>query len=271
MNKLEFENIKNKLKDYKFNSLEYRDYDEVENYNIAVDNENVLIVVGYNEEHGIKEFHWAANNWSEVATIIQKEAVPILVTFIPEPWKEDYIKLGFKEYAIYREYWIEDIQRVSKEKYSYSVINESEITAASQVTIECRGQSRGFQGETPEWIEAWINGSEDGLVSAKDSTILVYRENDEVLGVVCLAIYGHGSEKGPILWVRELAVAPKSQGQGIGRKLLNQALTYGIDHGAKRGFLMADECNFNAKKLYEDIGFIPSVDEVQIDMIYEGK
>ena len=86
-----------------------------------------------------------------------------------------------------------------------------------------------------------------------------------------MAIYGHGSEKGSILWVRELAVSPKSQGQGIGRKLLKQALTYGIDHGAKRSFLMADECNFNAKKLYEDIGFIPSLDEVQIDMIYKGK
>ncbi len=271
MQQLEFKDVKNKLKNFKFNSLEYYGYEQVENYEIAINTENVIIAIGYNKEYEIKEFHWAANNWPDITEIVQSESESVLVTFIPEEWKERFIKAGFKEYAVYREYWIEDIQKSNFQVCSYSVLNESEICAASKVTRSCQGQSRGFHGESPEWVESWMNGTEDGLSNATDSTILASRENNEVNGIVCVAIYGHERKNGPILWIREIAVRPEEQGQGIGRKLLEQALSYGIEHGAKRAFLMADECNMNAKQLYQDIGFTPSVDEVQIDMVYEGR
>lgn len=271
MKEIDFNEIKNRLKSFQYNSLEYCEYEQVQYYEVEVDNETVIIVKGYNKEQGIKEIHWAADTSLQIVKFIEMSNEPVLVTFVPEEWKDSFINSGFKEYAVYREYWIEDIRSANFEACSYALIETEEINSASSVTLECCGQSRGFRGESPEWIESWINGTECGLENAKDFTILVHCNNNEVNGIVCVAIYGHESLKGPILWVREVAVIPKMQGHGIGRKLLEQALSYGSEHGAKRAFLMADECNSNAKRLYEDIGFIPSRDEVQIDMIYAGK
>ncbi len=269
MKQIEFENIKEKLKNYRFNSMEYYDYGQLKNYEVDINSEDLFIAVGYDEDNEIKAFHWAANNWTDLVEAIKGESEPILITFIPEEWKNSFRNNGLKEYAIFREYWISGISNVHQENCEYSLINNVEIEVAAKVTMDCKGQSRGFHGESPEWVKSWIDGTEGGLVNAKDSTILVHRENDEAVGIVCIAVYGHESEKGAILWVRELAVTPSSQGKGIGRSLLKQALTYGVEHGAKRAFLMADECNYNEKKLYENIGFLPSEDEVQIDMIYE--
>lgn len=271
MNKNEFKNIKEQLQNYKFNSMEYYDFEQLKSYDVNILNDDLLIVVGYNAENEIKEYHWAANNYTDLVEVIKCEREPILITFVPEAWKEKLICCRLQEYALYREYWINDISKVHKDIYEYLLINEMEIKAAAQVTMECKGQSRGFHGESQEWVRSWIDGTGGGLVNAKEMSILVHRENDEVVGIVCVALYGHGSEQGAILWVRELAVTPRYQGKGIGRRLLNQALSYGVSHGAKRAFLMADECNYNAKKLYESIGFVPSEDEVQIDMVYEGK
>lgn len=39
---------------------------------------------------------------------------------------------------------------------------------------------------------------------------------------------------------------PEFQGKVIARKLIGQAFSYGRMHGAKKDFLMADECNVNA-------------------------
>lgn len=271
MNQNEFENIKEKLKNYRFNSMEYYDYDQLKNYEVNINSEDLFIAVGYDEDNEIKAFHWAANNWTDLVKMVKKEKEQILLTFVPEEWKDNIISAGLKEHAIFREYWISDISKVHQEKSEYSLIENLEIESAAQVTMDCKGQSRGFHGESSDWIKAWIDGTEGGLVKAKDSTILVHRENKNVVGIVCVAVYGHDSEKGAILWVRELAVTPRVQGKGIGKSLLKQALSYGAEHGAKRAFLMADECNFNAKRLYENIGFVPSDDEVQIDMIYESK
>jgi ribosomal protein S18 acetylase RimI-like enzyme len=83
---------------------------------------------------------------------------------------------------------------------------------------------------------------------------------------VCTATYAHDSQKGPIAWIREVAVRPEYQRMGIGRKLVTQALSYGKENGAVRGFLQADECNIYAIHLYESLGFVSNKHEVQIDM-----
>ena len=51
-----------------------------------------------------------------------------------------------------------------------------------------------------------------------------------------------------------IVVNASSQNQGIGRKLLSQALYYGQQKGAKRAFLMADDLNQNALHLYQKMG-----------------
>ncbi len=83
-----------------------------------------------------------------------------------------------------------------------------------------------------------------------------------------MGIYGDESKKGPVLWLREIAVLPQEQGKGIGRKLILQSLGYGKERGAKRAFLMADDCNTNAIGLYKSVGFVPSED-AEINMVSE--
>jgi ribosomal protein S18 acetylase RimI-like enzyme len=63
---------------------------------------------------------------------------------------------------------------------------------------------------------------------------------------------------------------PEFQGRGCGKALLQSALAYGLEHGAKRAFLMADDCNTGAIALYRRMGFEPNMSEAQIDLIYEA-
>jgi ribosomal protein S18 acetylase RimI-like enzyme len=109
-----------------------------------------------------------------------------------------------------------------------------------------------------------------GACGSRDYTILACREDGQPVGVVCVALYGDKSAKGPIVWIREIAVMPEYQGRGCGKALLQSALAYGIKHGAKRAFLMADDCNTGAIALYRRMGFEPNMSEAQIDLIYEA-
>ena len=48
---------------------------------------------------------------------------------------------------------------------------------------------------------------------------------------------------------------------------MGHAFAYGLKHGAKKSFLMADECNDKALYLYKSMGFKAITDEEPIDMI----
>lgn len=84
---------------------------------------------------------------------------------------------------------------------------------------------------------------------------------------MCVATYDYQSEKGPIVWIREIAVNPRFQNKGIGRRLIIKALSYGKKYRATRAFLAADENNVSAIHLYTSIGFLPGDNESQIDML----
>lgn len=73
--------------------------------------------------------------------------------------------------------------------------------------------------------------------------------------------------KGPVLWIREIDVMPSYRGRGYGKRLLEQALAYGISKGMKRGFLHCDVENKNAISLYNQFGFFSKPGRGQINMI----
>lgn len=128
------------------------------------------------------------------------------------------------------------------------------------VTCAVRNQSRGFHGETREWIEKWVKGEDPDAKAGdtRDCTVLVHRNGKIVTGVACIGIYD--TSKGTCLWVREIAVLPEEQGKGIGKKLLLQSFGYGLERGATIAFLMANDCNTNAVGLYKKVGFVPAHD-----------
>lgn len=82
----------------------------------------------------------------------------------------------------------------------------------------------------------------------------------------CVGLYGFESEKGTVLWIREIAVRPQYQKKGIGRLLLEHAILWGQENNAKRSFLACDAENYNAIRLYESFGYRKEDERGQINM-----
>ena len=268
MREKEFNKIKSKLDSFKFTSMEYMDYEDVSGYEIEVENENIIMIYGYNREAKINEYHWAT---SKVEYLIEylKEKKDFLITFIPNEWVPNLEKVGFVICNAWHDYFMNNLDEI-KCLGGYDFLTSNRCEEASKVTMMCKNQSRGFTGQTVKWMEEWINNTELSGVGTgtRNNAILIERNSDDqIIGIICVATYAHESEKGPIVWIREVAVNPSYQNKGIGRKLVLQALSYGKKYNATRAFLAADECNLSGIHLYTSIGFIPSDEESQIDML----
>ncbi|RDY27824.1 GNAT family N-acetyltransferase [Romboutsia weinsteinii] len=263
-----YEGIKSRIKNYKFNSLIHTDYEEILDYEVILDTEKCVLLYGYNKEMKLYEFSFAADEPKVVLDEINRSNKAGLITFIPNEWVCKFKENGFDIFAIWNDYFNQDISKyIVDDKIEKLSIDECK--QASDITLSCRGQSRGFAGQSEEWIYRWINGIEPtaNMFNSRDSSILVHRENNTICGIVCIAIYGDNRQSGSTLWIREIAVSPEYQNRGIGKKLLNQALLYGVKNGAKKSYLMADECNNNAIHLYRKMGFYSDKIEHEITMI----
>lgn len=264
-----FINIKEQLKNYKYNSLYFTEYDDIQNYEVISNNEQLILMYGYNKDVKLYEFHWATENMNILLEEINKSNKKGLITFIPPEWINEFINNHFEMYAVWNDYFNNDISKSFEDIEPIEMLKACNCKDASEVTLSCVYQSRGFTGQTEMWMRQWIEGSETNAaaIGSKDSAVLIHRENNHIVGIACIAIYGHESEKGATLWIREIAVRPEYQGRGIAKKLLTQALFYGASRGAKRSFLMADELNKNAIGLYESLGFVANKNEAENNMI----
>ena len=212
--------------------------------------------------HDIEE-KLKSSSLTEVLAENKQADYPLVITGIPQNWHEQFKTQGFDEYAVFQDYWIDSLTSPGKEYSDYEFLHSDDCHIASEISISCRGCSRGFEGEPPEWFSEWLQG-EDWL---KDTAVLLHKSNNRIAGISCAATYAHDSEKGTVVWVRMMAVHPDFHGQGIGTKLLMQTLQYGFEHGAKRAFLHVDTENTHAIKMYLKAGFQPRADEMQVDMI----
>ncbi|HML46276.1 MAG TPA: GNAT family N-acetyltransferase [Clostridia bacterium] len=271
MRKSEFVSTKELLPSFKHTSLDHVVYESVEQYQTLQNDPHAIFLYGENKEAEVHEIHFAVNDVQLLIDQIKSLPSTTLVTMIPPEHKSTFIRQGFAIYGELQDYWIDPLGAQMADISDICFLEKREYAVASEVTKSVKGQSREFHGESEEWVEAWVNGEEPNAkdCGSTDCNVIVHRNHGAVVGVVCVAIYGHHSSKGAVLWIREIAVRPEAQGRGIGRKLLDQALRYGISKGAKRAFLMADNCNHNAIKLYTDAGFVGKYDGAQVDMIYE--
>lgn len=263
-----FNNIKEKADKFKHNSLEYLDYEDIKDYEVICDNNQLLALLGFKNKFNMYEVHWATNEANLLIDCIKQLNKEIFISFVPNQWLNLLKISNFKEYGVLRDYWMNSLDSIPNcEKYIK--LTDDKCEEASNVTLSCKEQSREFFGETTEWFKEWINSNDSTDSDYKDCAVLVHNEVNCIAGIVCVATYGHDSQKGTVAWIRELAVNHKFQGKGVGRKLLLQALNYGKEHGAVRAFLMADDCNANAINLYKSVGFIPNEEIGQIDMVYK--
>lgn len=264
----EFHEILRERDIFKYSSMNYLEYKDVESYEIVLENENIILLYGFNYEAKTYEYHWATNKVEYLIKYLHDKK-DFLITFIPHQWIYNLEKEGFIIRNAWHDYFMNNLDNI-KICDEYEFLTVDYCDEASQITQMCKNQSRVFTGQTTEWMKDWISNKkvlEDNDDVRNKAAIIERNANDKIVGILCVATYGYQSEKGPIVWIREIAVDPSFQNRGIGRRLILKALSYGKKHNATRAFLAADEQNVSAIHLYKSIGFSPSDNESQIDML----
>src|ERR1700733_14377693 len=93
-------------------------------------------------------------------------------------------------------------------------------------------------------------GNPQQTIIDKGGRILMVSANGEAVGCVALI-----PMEGGVYELSKMAVSPQLRGMGIGRKLLQHAVTQARRMGAKSLFLASNARLENAVHLYESIGF----------------
>lgn len=264
------ENINNSIdKKYKYTSLEYIDEDDIKDAKLIYQDETSILL--YKELDETIQLFWATDSKEGFMTglnsleiLIAENRISgkkIYIKFIPEEFISCLEKKDFRVIAEFVDFWNRDIETISIDQYDTSNIRrlkEDEYSVAGQVTRNCIGYSREFTGEDDEWIKEWNE--------ADNSCIFVAEMEGKIAGVCCVNLYGFESDKGTVLWIREVAVDPQYQGEGIGRSLLTYAIKWGKQNGAKRSFLACDVENHRGINLYESLGYVRAEGRGEIRM-----
>lgn len=264
-----YDKIKKQAEAFRYRSLDYVNYESIKDYAVVYEDETLILLYGYSVEDQYHQYHWACHEVNHLIEAMPQESADVLITFVPREWVDSLKDAGFEMYAVWQEYFADTLQEVERIE-TVDHIQPHEYDRVSEVTLACRGQSRGFSGQSTKWVKEWVEGMVPALPTyAANSTILVKRIGEQIIGAICIATYAHDSEKGAILWIREVAVHPDHQRKGIARELIGEAYQYGVSVGAQRAFLMADACNDHAIHLYESMGFRGNAEEVEITMLKE--
>lgn len=237
-----YNNIQKKASMFKYTSLTYLDYDDCNNSDILFDEQDLVVLLDQSKSPG--QIHFATNDFELLISLLSQLDKDLQINFVPHEYKEKLEDIGFIPWAEYIDYFNYNLSETTIGNKDYNDIiflQQNECQLASSVSKSCANQSRGFTGETSEWFFDWI----------RENDVIIVRQNNSIAGFCCVSIYNEGT----ILWVREIAVTPVFQGTGLGKKLMEQAICYGINKGAVKAFLAADVLNQNAIKLYTKYDF----------------
>jgi GNAT superfamily N-acetyltransferase len=243
---------------FRHGSVRYTDFDRVREVFLLACSEEGVFFTGFNEAGGKQTLFWGANRIEPLQRWVSQIEGGCLVAFIPPEWRATLAESGLQEFAEYQEFWAWDLTGPDCDP---ATVEAKDYPRAQEITLKCRGQSRGFAGETLEWIQAWAENC-SGEDSVEETGLLGEYAGGTLAGIACVGLYGDPKT----LWLREIAVDPERQGQGAGRRLVEKAYAWGRRKGAARAFLMADILNDAAVHIYEKMGFEPGKD-TQIDMI----
>lgn len=228
------------------NGMAYADADELAQYRTLRDDAHALVLLG--QRQGEHHIHWAAGSAQALLEATQG-LHPLRVAFVPEAWLPALQAAGFVITAEFVDFFhagLKDWQCEGREVEAMRFLPPEQAQAAHEVSLACRLQSRGFEGEPASFFAQWETEQENGR------TLAAYK-GDTLVGYCCVGTYGEQDRR--TLWLREIAVHPHHQGKGHGKRLAQQALGYGLAHGCAKAFLAADVLNRNAIGLYHSLGF----------------
>lgn len=231
-----------------YTSLMYYSEEAIKDYQLLVDTEDLVLL--RKENH----IHWYAKSKEDLVLAL-KTFKDIEVHFIPNDWVSFMRINGYHIIADYREF----IADLRSSECPISQLKEEEIDRALEIAKACENLSRGYSGHQYDFYKEWLEGTETNLkaTNLKASSILKY--GDQIVGTLAVAVYDQ------TLWIRDIAVHPEFQHQGIGTKLMEMAFAYGNQHQAKKSFLMADKNNRPGLKLYRKFAFKAN-DDSEIQM-----
>lgn len=258
--------IINKANQYKHSSMRYIQEEDLYESNILVNNDSILII-GTIEKDTMK-IDWATNNpilFIETMRPLEKDIVSntnikhLSIEFIPEEIIELFEQDNYVIKSEWMDYWKPTLEyNVIPHNLVIRPIEEKEYVIGSYITKSCKGFSRGYNGEEIEWFKEWKDN--------EFSEIFVAEQNNQIVGVCAVNLYGFDSEKGTVLWLREVAVHPEFHSQKIGLYLINHAFDWGVKNGAQRSFLACDRDNTKAIRLYEYLGYRSKHNRGQINI-----
>ncbi len=201
--------------------------------------------------------HWYANSASALLLAIQRavrdanlKAVTLQIEFVPPDFELEMLNAGWRHAGEFVEAEIEDLQAAHKLPtlhFPVRTMLANEIMVAARITEACRGQTRGYYGEHPEWIERFAADPNQKVWMAVDGS--------RPVGVMFAGLFGFDHPRGPVCWIRDMAVLPSFQNRGVGQEMLLTALHWGLQNSAKRATLAVDVQNDKAIHLYQSAGF----------------
>lgn len=192
-----------KMKSYKYNSLMYVELEDIHinlNEDLIIEQTEAIII---------------CNAVQNEYKILWGECSRMYIEFVEPEFISSLEKIGFSIVSQFVDYWKAPLLEMDNHADNLVVIRNSrpeDYSKISLLTKSCEGFSRGLHGEDIEFIKEWNE--------EKHSCVLVAELDGAAVGVSFVNMYGFGTEKGPVLWIRELAVEPKSQNRGIGHFIL---------------------------------------------------
>lgn len=96
------------------------------------------------------------------------------------------------------------------------------------------------------------------LTQPEMGRIFCAREGDQVLGMVSLLFTISTAEGGRAAWLEDMVIHPAQRNAGLGRRLIEAALTAAQTLGCTRVTLLTDGINTSAMRFYERAGFVRS-------------
>lgn len=234
--------MKNRAEAFRHQSFSYYEFEDLQDAEKLRDDEQLILLSSAGK--GSRQLLWAAADPDVIVQAARELDEAVALSFVPDGFIAALTAAGFSIYAEYDDYFNEDIAATctgfglneSSKVYMTQSTNQRLLQGLVEISS---GPSRGFDAEPTEWYRDWL----------KENSILVVSEENRPVGYCCVGRYAD------VVWVRRLAVDTGYQGRGLGRELLGQALLYGLQNGAKRGFLHVDRSNKTAISLYGNFGF----------------
>jgi ribosomal protein S18 acetylase RimI-like enzyme len=256
-------------KKFLYTSLSYVDEKDLKDYQVIASDPHLLL---YKMEHDIMYLHYASSDaliTDEIKHVIAstKTSFPsikeVRIEFIPESWVSRFEAIGFVISSHFVDYWLSPLAWTDQILDATLEIDEmkmDDLFLFSEITQSNRLKSRGYYGEPIDFASEFLKDPHTKIYAAKMNT--------KIVAVCATKLYNFEHPKGPILWLREIAVSPLYHQRGIGEKLMTYALNQGYQHGARQSFLACDVDNRYGIKLYEKLGYLRNDDPGQINMIF---